>query len=46
MLVTNAVGWDISKEIARMMEISPLTTSKHKVDNHPQTPMILWWENG
>ena len=37
---------DISKEIASMMEISPLTTNRPKADNHPQTPMILWWENG
>ena len=34
--------WDISKEIASRMEISPLTTNRPKVDNHPWTPMILW----
>ena len=32
----------ISKEIASMMEISPLTTNRPKVNNYLWTPMILW----
>ena len=44
MHVTNAVRWDISKEIVSMMEISPLKTNRPKADIHPWTPMILWWE--
>ena len=42
MLVINVVRWDISKEIARMIEISPLTANRPKADNHPWTPMNLW----
>ena len=46
MPVINAVRWDISKEIASMMEISPLTTNRPKVDNHlwtPYDPVVGKW---
>ena len=36
-------SWDISRGIANMMEINPLTINKHKGDSHLLTPMILWW---
>ena len=34
------------RQIANMMEINPLTVTKHKGDSHLLTPMIMWWESG
>ena len=41
MPVINAVRWDISKEIVSMMEISPLTTNRLKMDSHLWTDPVV-----
>ena len=44
--VINVVKWDTFSETVSMMVISQLICNRHKTDNHLQSLMTQWYENG